>query len=79
MQKIDKRKTYILVVDTETANGTVTKEGKTDFRDCQVYDFGYAVIDKCGNVYDTGSFVNSQIFEKNYLMNSAYYAEKIPQ
>lgn len=79
MQKIDKRKTYILVIDTETANGTVTKEGKTDFRDCQVYDFGYAVIDKRGNVYDTGSFVNSQIFEKNYFMESAYYAEKIPQ
>lgn len=79
MQKIDKRKTYILVIDTETANGTVTKEGKTDFRDCQVYDFGYAVIDKSGNVYDTGSFVNSQIFEKDYLMESAYYAEKIPQ
>lgn len=79
MQKIDHRKTYILVIDTETANGTKTKEGKTDFRDCQVYDFGYAVIDKSGNVYDTGSFVNSQIFEKNYLMESAYYAEKIPQ
>lgn len=79
MQKIDKRKTYILVIDTETANGTVTKEGKTDFRDCQVYDFGYAVIDKRGNVYDIGSFVNSQIFEKNYFMESAYYAEKIPQ
>lgn len=79
MQKIDKRKTYVLVIDTETANGTVTKEGKTDFRDCQVYDFGYAVIDKRGNVYDTGSFVNSQIFEKNYFMESAYYAEKIPQ
>ena len=79
MQKIDKRKTYILVIDTETANGTITKEGKTDFRDCQVYDFGYAVIDKCGNVYDTGSFVNSQIFEKNYFMESAYYADKIPQ
>ena len=79
MQKIDRRKTYILVIDTETANGTVTKEGKTDFRDCQVYDFGYAVIDKRGNVYDTGSFVNSQIFEKNYFMESAYYADKIPQ
>lgn len=79
MQKIDRRKTYILVVDTETANGTITKEGKTDFRDCQVYDFGYAVIDKSGNVYNTGSFVNSQIFEKNYFMESAYYAEKIPQ
>ena len=79
MQKIDKRKTYILVIDTETANGTITKEGKTDFRDCQVYDFGYAVIDKRGNVYDTGSFVNSQIFEKNYFMESAYYADKIPQ
>lgn len=79
MQKIDKRKTYILVVDTETANGTITKEGKTDFRDCQVYDFGYAVIDKSGNVYKTGSFVNSEIFEKNYFMESAYYADKIPQ
>lgn len=79
MQKIDRRKTYILVIDTETANGTITKEGKTDFRDCQVYDFGYAVIDKCGNVYTTGSFVNEQIFEKNHFMKSAYFAEKIPQ
>lgn len=79
MQKIDRRKTYILVIDTETANGTITKEGKTDFRDCQVYDFGYAVIDKCGNVYNTGSFVNEQVFEKNHFMKSAYFAEKIPQ
>lgn len=79
MPKIDRRKTYILVIDTETANGTITKEGKTDFRDCQVYDFGYAVIDKRGNVYDTGSFVNNDIFEKNYFMKSAYFANKIPQ
>lgn len=79
MPKIDRRKTYILVIDTETANGTITKEGKTDFRDCQVYDFGYAVIDKHGNVYNTGSFINNDIFEKNYFMKSAYFANKIPQ
>ena len=65
------KKTYFLVVDVETANST---------DDALVYDLGYAVVDRFGNVYETASFVISDIFQDEAdLMSSAYYAEKIPQ
>lgn len=68
---IDHRHNYGIIIDTETAN---------DLIDNLPYDFGFAVIDTKGNVYETFSFVNADIFigEKE-LMKSAYFAEKIPQ
>lgn len=68
--KIDKRKNYIIVLDTETAN---------DMDYPLVYDIGWVVTDKYGNVYRERSFVNREIFflEKE-LMNTTYYAEKLP-
>ena len=68
--KIDRRKNYIVVLDTETAN---------DLDNPLVYDIGWAIVDKYGNVYRTRSFVNREIFflEKD-LMDSSYYAEKLP-
>lgn len=68
--KIDRRKNYIVVLDTETAN---------DLDNPLVYDIGWAIVDKWGNVYRTRSFVNREIFflEKD-LMDSSYYAEKLP-
>lgn len=69
-QKIDKRKNYYIVFDTETANG---------LDDPIVYDIGGAVVDKKGNVYETFSFVIFEVFcEMKDLMQSAYYANKIP-
>ena len=69
-QKIDRRKNYFIVFDTETANG---------LDDPIVYDIGGAVVDKKGNVYETFSFVIFEVFcEMKDLMKSAYYAEKIP-
>ena len=69
-QKIDRRKSYFIVFDTETANG---------LDDPIVYDIGGAVADKKGNVYETFSFVIYEVFcEMKDLMQSAYYAEKIP-
>lgn len=68
--RIDRRRHYFIVFDTETTN-TI---------DCPfVYDIGWAVVDKHGNVYRTRSFINREIFflEKE-LMQSAYYAEKLP-
>lgn len=70
MAKIDRRKNYYNVFDTETANG---------LEDPIVYDFGYAVVDKKGNVYKSDSFINREVFFKmKDLMQSAYYAKKIP-
>ena len=68
---IDKRKSYYIVFDTETANG---------FDDPIVYDIGGAVVDKKGNVYETFSFVIYEVFcGMKDLMKTAYYAEKIPK
>lgn len=45
-----------------------------------MYDIGWAVVDRHGNVYETKSFVNADIFlNEKVAMSSAYYAEKIPQ
>src|SRR5699024_12143060 len=81
--KIDKRRHYVLVVDTETANThqTTREDGSIslDMSDVLVYDCGWAVVDTRGNVYETASYVNSDIFYSDCLMKSAYYADKIPR
>ena len=68
---MDKRKNYYLTIDTETANGL----------DCPiVYDIGGCVHDKKGNVYETFSFVVYETFcGMKDLMQTAYYAKKLPQ
>jgi len=67
---MDKRKNYYLVLDTETANG---------LDDPLVYDCGFAVVDKKGNVYETHSYIIYEIYRgERELMQSAYYAAKIP-
>lgn len=77
---IDHRHVYGIMLDTETANTRTDEDGKLDMRDTLPYDFGFAVIDSHGRVYETFSFVNSDIFVyERELMQSAYYAKKIPQ
>ena len=67
---MDRRKHYFLVLDTETANS---------LEDPLVYDMGWAIVDKYGNVYKTESFVNREIFfEEAELMQNSYYAHKLP-
>ena len=60
-----------LILDTETAN-TI---------DCPIcYNIAWCIIDQHGNVYAQGSFINSDVFYGMVdLMQSAYYADKIPQ
>lgn len=72
-------KQYGIMLDTETAN-TIEEEGKLDTKYVLPYDIGFAVIDTEGNIYEQFSFVNSDIFIKEFaLMQSAYYVDKIPQ
>ena len=77
---IDRRHIYGIMLDTETANTQQEENGKLDMRFVLPYDFGFAVIDSHGRVYEKFSFVNSDIYiyEKD-LMRSAYYANKLPQ
>lgn len=72
-------KNYYLGVDTETANGYMLEDGKLELKDSLVYDIGWAIVGKKGKVYKKRSFVVSEIFFDLSLMNSAYYAEKIPK
>ena len=79
MKKIDKRKKYFMVLDTETCPIDRKVEGVTP-ENMLVYDIGYCIVDKKGNVYKTGSFIVSEIFfgEHYEKMQSSYYANKIP-
>jgi hypothetical protein len=76
---MDKRINYRIVIDTETCPLDKDFEGVSAYN-MFVYDVGYAIIDKRGNVYRSRSFVNADVYlgEKE-LMKSAYYAKKIPQ
>ena len=59
-----------LMLDTETAN---------TIEDPFYYDLGYAVVDCKGEVYETASFVNADIFLDTEMMSTAYFCDKIPQ
>lgn len=59
-----------LMFDTETTNDI----------ECPIcYDFGFAVIDEKGKVYEQGSFVVADIFLDESIMESAYFIDKMPQ
>lgn len=74
------KKKFIMVLDTETANGIVTDDNKLDLSCSLVYDIGFVVIDKKGNVYKRVSLAIGDIFiGMKDVMQSAYYADKIPK
>lgn len=76
---MDRRISYKIVLDTETCPIDKDFDG-VSAQNMFVYDCGWAVVDKRGTVYKTRSFVNADIFlNEKLLMNSAYYAEKIPK
>lgn len=69
--KIDRRKSYFMVLDIETANST--EQGLA-------YDIGFAVADRKGKIYESRSLMIAEMFYgENDLMQSAYYAKKLPQ
>ena len=80
MEKIDRRHIYGIVLDTETAN-TIQDEHGLDMTNVLFYDLGFQLVDSHGRTYGKKfSFVNSDIFtHEAELMQSAYYAKKIPQ
>ena len=70
---------YRIVLDTETCPIDKDFEEVTP-SNMWVYDCGWAVVDRNGNVYKTRSFVNADIFlNEKIAMNSAYYQNKIPK
>lgn len=65
------KKQYFLILDVETANST---------DDPLVYDLGFVVADRQGNIYESESLVIADIFvDEADLMETAYYHEKLPR
>lgn len=80
MKTLDKRINYYLTLDTETCNGYINNLGKLELQDSLVYDIGAIVHDKHGNIYRKINLVVADVFYKlDYLMDSAYYKDKLPQ
>lgn len=71
--KIDNRKKYFLVFDTET---TVLKEGE-GFDNPLIYDIGFAVCDKKGHIYESYNYIVQNIYYSD-TMNNAFYGAKRP-
>lgn len=74
---MNNKKQKYLVIDVETANS---------LEQPLVYDIGFAVTDNTGKIYYKRSYVVPEIFfdmeqhfNDNELMNSAYYADKLPK
>lgn len=80
LPKVDHRHIYGIILDTETAN-TIQTDSGLDMSSTLFYDLGFKVVDSHGRDYGQKfSFVNSDIFiYEQKLMESAYYAKKIPQ
>jgi len=67
---MSRKKEIYLVIDTETCN---------IIEQPFVYDVGYALCDREGKILLTRSFIVTEMFLDNKdLMQSAYYANKIP-
>ena len=67
---MSRKKEMYLVIDTETCN-TIEQP--------MPYDIGYAISDRYGNIAVERSFVVAEMFlDRKDLMQSAYFAEKIP-
>jgi hypothetical protein len=66
---------YVAIVDTET---TSLNRAAKAFSTCLVYDFGYVISDTKGNIVVKRSFINDDVFSNPSLMETAYYAEKLP-
>lgn len=78
-KKIDRRRRYILQIDTETANTERDEIGRLDTSSGLTYDIGFAIIDKQGHIYEHKSFVIKEVFsDMPDVMNTAYYKKKLP-
>lgn len=69
-----------IVLDTETADKYKRKTNKPEPWNSLVYDLGYCVVDsKTFEVLAERSYVVSETFNDSAIMQSSYYADKLPQ
>jgi len=82
--KLDKRRNYYMVLDCETATlpCVVNYDGSArqaiSIAKPLIYDLGWQIIDRKGNVYARKNFLISEIFSVPSIFDTAYYASKRP-
>lgn len=72
-----KHKAFFIGIDTETTNSLIEND-KLDLSQSLVYDVGWQVVDKKGNIYEKKSFVVAEIFLDKSLMKDALFYDKMP-
>ena len=83
-KKFDRRRKYYMVLDCETATlpyamNLSEKDKKTiAIAKPLIYDLGWQIVDKKGNVYARKNFLISEVFSVPEVFDTAYYAEKRP-
>ena len=78
MNKVDKRKNYYVVLDTETTSDKTPEENqKQKIMTKFVYDFGYTIATK-KDIVIKRKFLVEEIFFNVELMNNAYFLSKKP-
>lgn len=61
---------YFMVFDTETAN---------DLESPLMYNIGWVIVDRYGRIYHKDEYLCREIFfEQKELMNTCYYADRLP-
>ena len=82
--KFDRRRKYYMVLDCETATLPYAANFDGSARQAiaiakpLIYDLGWQVIDRHGNVYARKHFIISEIFSVPAVFDTAYYASKRP-
>ena len=71
---------YHMILDTETCDRYARKTNQPEPWNSLVYDLGFCVVDMAtGETVERKSIVIAETFNNSRLMNSAYYAGKLPQ
>ena len=82
--KFDRRRKYYVVLDCETATlpyaSKLPEHLKKQIAIAKplIYDLGWTIVDKKGNVYARENYLITEIFSVPEIFNTAYYAEKRP-
>lgn len=74
--KIDRRKNYYIVLDTEGLGLNDSK--KKIYGKQKSYDIGYVIIDRKGHIIKHFNCLTREIFDDIELMKTAYFYNKVP-
>ena len=84
MPKYDRRRKYFMVLDCETAtlpcaiNYTEEQRKNIAITKPLIYDLGWKIMDKNGNIYNRVNYLVSEVFSVPSVFDTAYYREKRP-